>query len=207
MGDNFQIIADVDAAEAEAPALAASVVSWLAGAGIIAADPADCVLGTGPGYPPGPLHAAAVATPDPMLLRLRTNGVEVHTTKTVFCPVQGELGPVACPGRGQVMVLEDPATGQTAADWDLFSDALDKWQAGEPRHGHLPTVPAGVRPQRLALDRRLDDRRRLPRLHLLELARTKPVVHHPGRNSPGPPGCRHPGQALTARVLTDRQAG
>jgi hypothetical protein len=132
VGDNFQIIADVDAAEAEAPALAASVVSWLAGAGIIAGDPADCVLGTGPGYPPGPQHAAAVAMPDAALLRLRANGVEVHTTKTVFCPVQEEIGPVACPGCGQVMVLEDPATGQATADWELFSDALDKWWAGEP---------------------------------------------------------------------------
>ena len=36
MGDNFQIIADVEATEAEAPALAASVVNWLATAGIIA---------------------------------------------------------------------------------------------------------------------------------------------------------------------------
>jgi hypothetical protein len=132
VGDNFQIIADVDAAEAEASALAASVVSWLAGAGIIAGDPADCVLGTGPGYPPGPQYAAAVTTPDGMLLRLRANGVEVHTTKTVFFPVQGELGPVACPGCGQGMVLEDPATGQATAHWEPFSGALDKWWAGEP---------------------------------------------------------------------------
>ena len=159
VGDNFQIIADVEAAEAEAPALAASVVNWLASAGIIAGDPADCVLGTGPGYPPGPHYAAAVTSPDGMLASLWTNGVEVHTTRTVFHPVQGEMGP-----------------------------------------GRLPAVPAGIRPQRLAVDRRLADRGRLPGLHLLELACTEPVVHHPGRSSPRPSGCRHPGQAL-AHVL------
>jgi hypothetical protein len=132
VGDNFQIIADVEAEEAEAPELAASVVSWLAGAGIIAGDPTDCVLGTGPGYPPGPHYAAAVTSPDGMLLRLWTNGVEVHTTKTVFCPVQGEVGPVACPRCGHLMVLEDPATGEMTAHWDPFSDALGQWWAGEP---------------------------------------------------------------------------
>ena len=58
VGDNFQIIADVEAVEAEAPALAASVISWLASAGIIASEPTDCVLGTEPGYPPGPDYAA-----------------------------------------------------------------------------------------------------------------------------------------------------
>ncbi len=40
MSEFFQSIADVEATEAEAPALAASVVGWLAAAGVIAADPA-----------------------------------------------------------------------------------------------------------------------------------------------------------------------
>ena len=64
VGDSFQTIADIEAVEAEAPALAASVIGWLAGAGIIAGDPADFVLGTGRGYPPGPHYAATVTRPD-----------------------------------------------------------------------------------------------------------------------------------------------
>jgi uncharacterized protein YbaR (Trm112 family) len=132
VGDNFQITADVEAEEAEAPELAASVVSWLAGAGIIAGDPADCVLGTGPGYPPGPHYAAAVTAPDGMLPTLLTNGVQVHTTRTVFYPVQGQVGPVACPRCGHHLVVEDPATGEMTAHWDRFRDALDLWWADEP---------------------------------------------------------------------------
>jgi hypothetical protein len=70
------------------------------------------VLGDDPGYPPGPHYAAAVTEPDGMLERRQANGVEVHTSKTVFHPVQGELGPVACPRCGQVLTLEDPASGE-----------------------------------------------------------------------------------------------
>ena len=132
MGDSFQTIADVEAVEAEATALAASVIGWLAGAGIIAGDPADFVLGTGRGYPPGPHYAAAVTRPDGTLPRLLSRGVEVRTAKTVFYPVQAEVGPVACPRCGHSIVLEDPATGEITAHWEPFSYALDKWWACEP---------------------------------------------------------------------------
>ena len=37
-----------------APALAASVVRWLSGAGVIAGPLADCVPGPAEGYPPAP---------------------------------------------------------------------------------------------------------------------------------------------------------
>ena len=132
MGDNFQIIADVEATEAEAPELAASVVSWLAATGIITGDPTDCVLGAEAGYPPGPDYPAAVTTPDGALSALRTNGVQVHTTKTVFSPVQGEFGPVDCPRCGHHLILEDPATGDLTPQWDPFNDALTQWWAGQP---------------------------------------------------------------------------
>ena len=127
VGDSFQTIADVEAVEAEAPALASSVIGWLAGAGIIAGDPADFVLGTGRGYPPGPHYAVAVTRPDGTLPSLRINGVEVRTARTVFYPVQAEAGPVACPRCGYSMLLRDPATGEMTAYWELFSYALDKW--------------------------------------------------------------------------------
>ena len=132
VGDSFQIIADVEAPEAEAPALAADVIGWLSGAGIVGAEQADCVLGAAAGYPPGRCYAAAVTTPDERLFTLRTNGVEVHTTRSVFYPVQGELGPVTCPRCGHRMELEDPPTGVPTAHWEPFNEALDEWMAGEP---------------------------------------------------------------------------
>jgi hypothetical protein len=84
-----------------------------------------------PRLPAGPNYLTAVTEPDRMVLKLRTNGVEVHMTKTVFVSVQGEIGPVACPRCGQGVVLEDPGTGETTAHWEKFSDALDQWWAGE----------------------------------------------------------------------------
>ena len=131
MGDHFQIIADAEATEAEAPALGASVVSWLASEGIIGAEPTDCVLSAEPGYPPGPRYIAAVTGPSEWLPRLRTNGLAVITTRSVFHPIQGELGPVACPHCGQTVELEDPATGQPTQQWERFSDALNAWMSGD----------------------------------------------------------------------------
>lgn len=132
MGDYFEIIADAEATEAEAPALAASVVSWLTREGIIAAEPADCVLGAELGYPPGPCYTVAVTEPDELLLRLWTNGVEVSTSRTVFSPAQGALGSVVCPLCGQTVDLNDPATGQITPLWELFSDAFGAWMDGGP---------------------------------------------------------------------------
>jgi len=72
-----------------------------------------------------------VTTPDETPPARWPNGVEVHTTKTVFYPVQGAVRPVACTGCGYRMALEDPATGEPTACWEPFSDALDRWWAGE----------------------------------------------------------------------------
>lgn len=130
MGDGFRIIADVEATEVEAPALGGSVVEWLAGEGIIAAEQAGCVLGAESGYPPGPRYTKAVIEPGEWLWGLRANGVEVCTSRNVFAPVRGEIGPVACPRCGQVVALEDPATGQVGPHWERFGDALDAWMAG-----------------------------------------------------------------------------
>jgi uncharacterized Zn-finger protein len=130
VGAGFQIIADVEVTEAEAPGLAASVVGWLTAEGIIAAELTDYVLGAESGYAPGPRYTAAVTEPGEWLLELRSNGVEVCTSRNVFIPFRGGAGPVACPRCGQTVELEDPATGQPTARWDLFSDALDTWMAG-----------------------------------------------------------------------------
>jgi hypothetical protein len=137
VGDTFQIIADVDASESEAPALAASVVAWLHEAGIIAGEQADCVLGAAAGYPPGPDYAAAVTDPDELLPGLKVNGVEVTAARSAFLPAHGELGPVACPRCGAEVALQDPA-GAPTAHWERFSAALGNWMAGQPTEVTCP---------------------------------------------------------------------
>jgi hypothetical protein len=132
VGDYFEIIADVEATETEAPELAASVVAWLAREGIIAAEPADCVLGAESGYPPGPRYTVAVTEPADWLPRLHINGIEVCASRTVFLAGQGKPGPVVCPHCRQRVELEDPATGQSTPQWESFSDALTAWMEDGP---------------------------------------------------------------------------
>jgi hypothetical protein len=114
------------------------VVGWLAREGIIAVEPTDCVLGAESGYPPGPRYTAAVTESGECLLQLRTNGVEVCTSRTVFAPARGEMGPVVCPHCRQTVELEDPATGQIAPQWEPFSDALNAWMGGGPGEVRCP---------------------------------------------------------------------
>jgi uncharacterized Zn-finger protein len=138
VGDTFQIIADVEAAEAEAEGLAASVVGWLRGAGIIAGQQPGCVLGAAAGYPPGPGYDAAVTDVDELLSGLKVNGLEVTTTRSVFFPGQGEVGPVTCPQCGRSVELQDPADDTMTAHWKLFSEAITKWMTGEPGEVSCP---------------------------------------------------------------------
>lgn len=139
MGDFFQVLADVEATEAEAPALADSLVRWLAGEGVIMKDPTDCVLSADAGYPPGPSFRTAVIDPnDDRFISLRSNGVDVSTGRQVFDPGQGELGAVTCPRCDEAMQLSDPETGSPADQWEPFSDALGSWYAGGPGQVRCP---------------------------------------------------------------------
>lgn len=138
VGDTFQIIADVEAAEAEAEALAASVVGWLSDAKIIAGRQPGCVLGADAGYPPGPGYGAAVTDVDELLGGLKVNGLEVTTIRSVFFPGQGEVGPVTCPQCGRNVELQDQADGTMTAHWKLFSDAFTKWMTSEPSEVTCP---------------------------------------------------------------------
>jgi len=130
VGDYFQVIADVEATEAEAPALAEAIVRWLAGTGVIMNDAADCVLGADAGYPPGPNFRAVTARRNEDFLTLRTNGVEVTAHRRVFHPGHSELGTVACPRCDQMVLLSDPTTGAVTDQWGPFSDALGTWYSG-----------------------------------------------------------------------------
>lgn len=133
VGDYFQVIADVEATEAEAPALAESMVHWLVGEGVIMKDLTDCVAsGTDSGYPPGPTFRAVVIHPNDDFLTLWANGVEVSTGRRVFHPGQGEIGAVICPRCDQTVQLSDPATGAVTDQWQPFADALNAWYAGGP---------------------------------------------------------------------------
>lgn len=132
MGDTFQIIADIEVAENAATALAGSVVNWLRDAEIIAGQRPGCVLGADVGYPPGPGYHAAVTDVDELLAGLKVNGLELTTTRSVFFPGQGEVGPVTCPQCGRDVELQDPAGDTMTAHWKLFSDAITNWMTGEP---------------------------------------------------------------------------
>ena len=149
MGDSFQIIADVEAPEAEAAALAAAVIGWLSGAGIVGAEQADCVLGAAAGYPPGPCYAAAVTTPDERLLTLRTNGVEVHTNPERVLPRAGRTRTRHLPRCGHRMELEDPPTGAPTAHWEPFNEASTTGNG--PGSGRSPSAflasPFGTGPR------------------------------------------------------------
>jgi hypothetical protein len=138
VGDGFQIIADVEVAEAAAAALAASVVGWLSDAEIIAGRRPGCVLGADAGYPPGPGYDAAVTDVDELLAGLKVNGLEVTTTRSVFFPGQGEVGPVTCPQCGRHVELQDPADDTMTVHWKLFSDAITNWMTGEPSEVTCP---------------------------------------------------------------------
>ncbi len=84
MGDWFQSIVDTEATEIEAPSLADRVLRWLIDEQIVASELTDCVLSEPGGYGPGPAYVKATGVPDDLTLRLRTNGMEVVSTRTVF---------------------------------------------------------------------------------------------------------------------------
>lgn len=126
VGDSFQVIADVDATEAEAGALAQTVIRWMVDEEIIVAETSNCILGA-PGHAPGPRYVAATEVDEPP--RLKPDGVQVCVGRNVFHPSQGELGPVVCPRCGHTVVLEGPDGGVTEY-WKAFSGALDAWYAG-----------------------------------------------------------------------------
>jgi hypothetical protein len=101
VGDWFQSIVDPEAAEAEASALADRVLRWLVDEQIVASERIDCVLSDRGGYAPGPAYVKATGSPDAHVLQLRTNGLGVVSTRTVFH--NGGLGfeivCAACSGR------------------------------------------------------------------------------------------------------------
>ena len=83
MGDWFQTIVDPEATEAEAPALCDRVLRWLVDEQIVVGERTDCILGDA-GHSPGPAYEKATGSRNKYLLAIRTNGLQVVSTHTVF---------------------------------------------------------------------------------------------------------------------------
>jgi hypothetical protein len=98
MGDSFQVIVDRDADKDAAPGLATAIHDWLVTAGIVLAEPTDCVLGSEAGFAPGPNYQDVVDEKYEHLEDLQTNGLELITSRTIFDSGQGgfELVCSAC---------------------------------------------------------------------------------------------------------------
>lgn len=134
MGDWFQIVADVEATEEEAPRLAESVVAWLVAEQIIQPGLSDRVLGT-VGYAPGPRYTEALGrdpadsyrvpglrytegtAPPPSMLGIAPNGVEVRVGRAVFSTSGSGVENITCPHCAAV------------ADWDDVSETVGVWFA------------------------------------------------------------------------------
>lgn len=130
MGDWFQTIGDIEATPDEAEKLAEVVLGWLIEAGIVAAEPTDCVLGSDLGYPPGPNYADAVTEPDRSLTRRWTNGLEVLTGRTIFDFGEGEIEDAKCPHCGVSTRFVDDRWKFDDEAWRPFSLVIDAWHKG-----------------------------------------------------------------------------
>jgi hypothetical protein len=134
MGDWFQTIVDRDASLAEAPALGSAVRDWLIERRVIAANPADCVLGSkGIGYPPGTDFEQVLEAPEAPDRRTRelwTNGFHVTVGRTVFHAGQNGLELVC------------QKCGTRSDGGELWGKAVDEWYAAKGP-GLLPCSTCG----------------------------------------------------------------
>lgn len=133
MGDTYQTIVDRDAGEDDAEALAARVVDYLIGRGVVAPTCADNMLGGGDrmAYSPGPLAEDAVEAqihdearhglPHLDVHETRPNGLAVNVGRRVFYSMMGEQA-VVCRSCGSRVALD--------AFSPALDAALDEWIAG-----------------------------------------------------------------------------
>jgi hypothetical protein len=135
MGDCFQVVVDRDATQSEAAELATTIHRWLIDEGIVLADPPDCVLSSDVGYRAGPHYEKATSMAHEHLWRLRTNGLDLITKRTVFHSGQGgfELVCVACADRFEPT--------------EQWGEAIDEWHKNKgvgmlacPSCGHTQPI-------------------------------------------------------------------
>ncbi|MFF5404218.1 hypothetical protein ACFY8K_15105 [Streptomyces misionensis] len=140
MGDHFQTIVDLDAAAADAPRLAERVLGLLVTEGVVLAERTDHVFGR---HLPGPHWHKAAAPHDAD--REPTDGLTVHTGRTVFHGGQGEAEWVRCPRCAATTRLLDDGYGLIETAWPPYETAMGRWretgEAGVDCPGCAVTVP------------------------------------------------------------------
>ena len=97
MGDWYETVVDPVVDANDAPGLAERVVAELVALGLVKPEPCDCTLRE-TGYPPAQGVFQYLKAPDDMLMRLRTNGLEVEAKRSVHVTVNVER--VLCPACG-----------------------------------------------------------------------------------------------------------
>ena len=131
MSEWFQTIVDIDATEAQAPALAAATLGWLVKENIVQEVETDCVL-AGVGHAPGRDYASIVTVPDPHLHTLRTNGLRVITERTVFWSMGIEQ--ITCPHCASVTRFTIDHGGPDE-NWEEVSKIIGIWyDTGDAAH-------------------------------------------------------------------------
>ncbi|MGW0664168.1 hypothetical protein [Streptodolium elevatio] len=130
MGDWFQTIVDIEATPEEAQVLAANILDWLIADGFVSAERTDCVLGADTGHAPGTRYGEAVEDPDPELVNVWSNGLQVTVERTVFDAGQGEPTAVTCPHCAAEMPLGDEHGPLVEETWARFMDAMESWGEG-----------------------------------------------------------------------------
>jgi hypothetical protein len=146
VGDNFEVVVDVEATLAEAPELADAVLRWLVAEGLVDATRSDTALGTDRGHRAGPRCREALGDPEQAdaMASFRTNGLGIEIGRTVFYPIQGEPGPALCPLCEHLVLLVDPVTWRDTPDLELFNDALGDWHDGGDGTVTCPNCGSGI---------------------------------------------------------------
>lgn len=134
MGNWYEIIADRDVSEAEAPVLAERMRIWLAERGVIEAVPDRDFLGTLI-HRPGPAYQSTLKEPNPYTETVK--GLEFVVQRNVFFQMPLRLTCGACGAR-----FEPDDEG-----WERWNDAANAWWAGDATV--LYACPGCGRPERL----------------------------------------------------------
>ncbi|MDQ0985001.1 hypothetical protein [Streptomyces sp. V2I9] len=146
MGDWFQTYVDTEATAEDAPRLAGNVRDWLISESVIAAERQDdCVLGWGPGYPPGKRYADITEDRDPGLLSLSTNGLRLEAGRSVFFNGGSDPSAATCPHCRQTTVLVDRGWQLIPEKWALFQDAVHSWDTDDDEPVACPSCGRAAR--------------------------------------------------------------
>ncbi len=118
MGDYYTNVIPMDVEAEDAKLVAGKVHEFLVSQKIIQPEISDCTLTKTGGHAPGPNYEKALAQPNPGLLTLRTNGLEIVVERSAFD--SGGLEDIQCPQCGQSVI---------DSDWGA---ALQAWLGRKP---------------------------------------------------------------------------